>query len=253
MSTKKQTFKKTILITLSLAMSLIIAMALSSCITIKVNSLKGSGEVVTQEFEVSGFDKLSFSGMGKIIIEQTGQESLEVEAEKNIIDALNIDVSAKRLNIGLKKGFINIIPTKDIIFRLNVKDLSKIDLSGVGSIICEGFETESLSIDSSGLGNIQYALNAQTLEISISGAGKIVMSGEVDVQEIEVSGVGTYDAKELVSNDCVIDISGAGRALVNVAQTLDVSMSGVGNVEYKGNPSVKQNISGIGGTVKSID
>jgi hypothetical protein len=253
MNVKRNNIKKIISAAAIAALAVMLLLTMSSCITIKLNSLKGSGEVVSEDFDVSGFNKLSFSGIGKIIIKQSAEESLTIEAEKNIIDALDINVSGNRLNIGLKRGFLNIIPTKDIIFHLNVIDIQKIDLTGAGSVICENLETESLEINSSGLGNIEFYIEAENLETEISGAGKVIMAGKVDRQEIEVSGVGTYNGKELQSNECLINISGAGRAIVNVLQILDVKMSGVGNVEYTGNPQITQNISGIGGTVKSID
>ncbi len=153
---------------------------------------------------------------------------------------------------GFKSRFINVIPTKDIIFHLKVKDLKNINLSGAGSIECDNFNVESLSVDSSGVGSIKINITASNLEIGISGAGKLNLSGKVDTQQLNISGVGSYDAKELVSKDCKISISGAGRAVVNVTQTLDVEMSGFGKVDYIGNPSVTQNISG-GGSIKSIE
>ncbi len=253
MNVERNSIKKIITAASIAVLAVMLLLTMSSCITIRLNSLKGSGEVVSEDFDVSGFNKLSFSGIGKIIIEQSGKESLTVEAEKNIIDALEINVSGNRLNIGLKRGFINIIPTKDIIFHLMVTDLQKIDLTGAGSVICESFETENLEINSSGLGNIEFYIEAENLETEISGAGKVIMAGKVDSQEVKVSGVGTYNGKELQSNECLINISGAGNAIVNAAQTLDVRMSGVGHVEYTGNPQITQNISGVGGTVKSID
>lgn len=253
MTKKRNIFIKAAIITATLTIIMLLVISLSSCITIKLNSIKGSGEIAIKEYEVRDFNRLSFSGIGKIIIEQSDKESLKVEAEKNILEVINVAANGSRLDIGLKRGYINIIPTKDIIFHLTVVDLQKIDLTGVGSLTCENLETERLSIDSSGLGNINMGLIAEDLEIKISGAGKIVMSGEVDVQEIDISGVGTYNGRDLVSKDCEIEISGAGRAVVNVTQALDVRMSGVGNVEYIGNPSVTKNISGVGGTIKSAD
>ncbi|MBM3706115.1 MAG: DUF2807 domain-containing protein, partial [Actinobacteria bacterium] len=91
------------------------------------------------------------------------------------------------------------------------------------------------------------------LEVLISGAGKVDLEGQVNTQEINISGLGVYNAEELASVDCLINISGAGKAVVNVTQTLDVRLSGLGNVEYTGNPAVTENISGAGGTVKSLD
>jgi len=232
---------------------LVLTFLLSSCITIKVDSVKGSGNIITQSFEVGDFERLDFSGIGRIELTQGDSTSLEVEAEENIINALKIETTGNKLNIGIKRGYFNIIPTKDIIFRLTVMDLDKIDLTGAGALVCDSFATEKLSIDSSGLGSIDMDMAAEDLEVSISGAGKVSIAGKVDTQKISISGVGSYSSKDLISRVCEIDISGAGKAAVNVTETLDITMSGVGNVEYIGNPSISQNISGVGGTIKSTD
>ena len=232
---------------------LALAFSLSSCITIKVDSVKGSGNVITQSFEVGDFERLNFSGIGRIELTQGSSTSLEVEAEENIINALKIETTGNKLHIGMKRGYFNIVPTRDIIFRLTVTDLDKIDLTGAGAVVCDSFETEKLSIESSGLGSIDMDIVAEDFEVSISGAGKVSMAGKVDTQKISISGVGNYSAKDLVSRVCEIDISGAGKAGVNVTETLDITMSGVGNIEYVGNPSISQNISGVGGTIKSVD
>jgi hypothetical protein len=245
-------YRKSVLLAGIITIAALLSFSLSSCITIKVNTLKGSGEVMTKSFEVGDFDRLTFSGIGKIIIEQGEETSLEVEAESNVIDALKINTSTSELEIGFKSRFINVIPTKDIVFHLKVKDLKKIDISGAGSIECDNLNVESLSVDSNGVGSIKINITASDLEISISGAGKVNLSGEVDTQQLDISGVGSYDAKELVSKDCEISISGAGKAVVNVTQTLDIEMSGVGKVDYVGNPSITQNVSGAG-SINSID
>ncbi len=75
------------LLTGIIAIAVLLSFSFISCITIKVNSPKGSGEVITKSFEVGDFDRLIFSGIGKIIIEQGEKTSLEVEAENNVIDA----------------------------------------------------------------------------------------------------------------------------------------------------------------------
>jgi len=252
MKGKLKKYSKLILFTSVVATAVLLSFSLSSCITIKVNTLKGTGEVITKSFEVGDFERLTFSGIGKVIIEQGEVTSLEVEAESNVIDALKITTNADELQIGFKSRFINVIPTKDIIFHLKVKDLKEIDISGAGSIECDKLSVESLSVSSSGVGSIKMNIVARDLEIGISGAGKINLSGEVDTQQLDITGVGTYDAKDLVSKNCEISISGAGKAVVNVTETLDIQMSGVGKVDYTGNPSITQDVSGAG-SINSID
>jgi hypothetical protein len=251
---KKKVLKKVLFTAASATLALLLALSLSSCITIKLNNkdLQGSGKVTTQDFQVSDFDRLSFSGIGNIIITQGDTESLKVEAESNVIERLEISSGGKKLKIGFKNNFFNIIPTKPVNFYLSVKDLREISMSGVGSIKCDNLATDDLSIDSSGAGSVDMNLTTTVLEVALSGAGKVNLAGQTQSQSIDISGAGSYSAKEFTSKDCEVSISGLGRAIVNATDTLDVNMSGLGTVEYTGKPAVSQDISG-GGSVKSIN
>jgi hypothetical protein len=251
---KSKILRKVLFTASAAALALLLTLSLSSCITIRLNNkdIQGSGELTTQDFQVSDFDRLNFSGVGNIIITQGETESLRVEAESNVIERLEITSGGKRLKIGFKNNFFNIIPTKPINFYLSVKDLREISISGVGSIKCDNLTTDDLSIDSSGAGSIDMDLTTTVLEVALSGAGKVDLTGQTQSQSIDISGAGSYSAKEFVSKDCEVSISGLGRAIVNASDTLDVNMSGLGTVEYVGKPAVSQDISG-GGSVKSIN
>ncbi|MGB5817698.1 MAG: hypothetical protein WBI27_21110, partial [Thermoanaerobaculia bacterium] len=50
----------------------------------------GSGVTVTETRAVSGISGVSISGVGLLIIEQTGSESLTVTAEENILPLLTV-------------------------------------------------------------------------------------------------------------------------------------------------------------------
>jgi len=45
---------------------------------------------------------------------------------------------------------------------------------------------------------------------------------------------------------CYITSTGIGDCEVNVIHILNVTISGVGNVYYKGNPTITSNITGLG-------
>jgi len=246
--------RKSIIIILIVAL-MAASFFLSSCFNFRGLIIKGSGEIISKEFNVSDFNSLNFSGVGKLEIMQGKEEQLLVEGEDNIIDRLDIKVKSERLYIGMKKGFgyTSLLPTRDIIFKLTVKEIKDINLSGAGSITGSGnIDIETLDINSIGLGNLDLKITGNSVKAMISGAGKIDLDGEVKTQEIHISGLGSYNAENMPSNDCEILISGAGNAKVNVVQSLDIDISGLGSVEYKGSPSIRQSISG-GGNIKSID
>jgi hypothetical protein len=237
---------------LSVIITLIATMAVfaASC-KWTIGVVRGSGDLVTEERAVSGFDELHFSGMGSLIIEQGDKETLTIEADDNIIDLIETDVRGGELHIKFRRGF-NVVPTAKMKFFLTVIDLDRIDLSGVGDVDCESFQTDDLEFRISGSGNVDFNIQADTLETRISGLGDIDLEGKVDSHKIRISGSGKYDARELESTECEVEVSGLGSATVNVSEELDISISGAGNVYYLGEPSISQNISGLG-RIKSID
>jgi len=247
---KKSQMKNVVRIVLIIAVISVLAIFTASC-KWTIGLVRGSGDIETKERDVSGFHKVYLEGIGNLIITQGDEESLVIEADDNIISLIRTDVFRHRLTIGFKRGY-NFIPISKIKYHLTVIDLDEISLSGAGDVDCDDFNTDELEFDISGVGDIDFNINAKRVETTSSGAGGITLSGKVDSQEIDISGVGKYDAEELESRECSISLSGAGSATVNVSEELDVSISGVGNVYYAGNPHVEQDISGLG-RVKSID
>lgn len=216
-----------------------------------VGVVKGSGEIRTEERDVSNFKKVNLSGVGSLIITQGEQESLVIEADDNIIPLIEAEVIGDKLNIGFKRGY-NFIPASTLKFYLTAKELDEIKLSGAGNIYCNEFSTGELEFEISGAGDIDFKINAESIVIISSGAGDITLEGSTGTQKITLSGAGKYNGAGLESKKCEISVSGAGSATVNVSEELDVDIGGVGNVSYMGKPAIKQSISGIG-RIKNID
>jgi hypothetical protein len=216
-----------------------------------VGVVRGSGDIATGQRSVSGFDELHFSGIGNLVIQQGDEETLTIEADDNIIDLVETDVRGGKLYIKFRTGF-NVIPTSRMRFLLTVRDLDRIDLSGVGDIECGSFGTDDIEFNISGSGNIDFVIETGSLEVNISGLGDINLDGKADFHRVNISGSGKYDAEDLQSNECEVEITGLGSATVDVREKLDVVISGAGNVYYTGDPSVSRSISGLG-RIKSLD
>jgi hypothetical protein len=216
---------------------------LSAC---AITPVRGSGNVVTEERQVSGFDSVALSGVGEVIITQGDEESLTIETDDNLMRYIESEVRDGRLELRIADDTIP-IPSQSIIYRLGVVDLTELDSSGAGSFEIGRLDTDRLKVTLSGAGDIRIdSLSATDLEIQASGAGNIRAAGAVDTQEIDLSGLGNYNAPDLESRTASVRISGAGNAVVWALDTLDVEISGAGNVEYFGSPQVTQDISGVG-------
>lgn len=234
-------------------LALVTALSLTAC-AVTVNGtpvavVRGSGVVVTETRQVSGFNALSFAGLGEVIITQGQTESLTIEAEDNIVPQIKTEVRNGTLRIGFNRDKWQdwVAPTKPIKFNLSVKDMTTIESSGLGSIQIAGFKTNKLTLGISGAGNIKITnLDASSVSTSINGTGSIELAGKAAQQVSTLSGIGSYQAGDFATQQADINISGAGSATVWASEALDVTISGAGSVSYYGNPTVKKSITGLG-------
>lgn len=212
------------------------------------SSFTSSGNVITEQRNVEGFNGISFSGIGNLIIDQGDKESLKIEAEDNVLPRIKTKVDDKVLKIDYAWNWpwFSFRPQKPINFYITVRDINQINLSGLGLIKSSGLKSNQLKIGISGAGKTELSVDVQKLTLEISGAGDSVIFGKTDTQNVEVSGAGKYDGKALESKEADIEISGAGNAIVRVSDKLNAEVSGGGNVSYIGNPQVSQKISGAG-------
>ena len=194
------------------------------------NGIAGSGKIVTEPRTVSDFSAVSLSGSGHVIVEQTGTESLTVTADDNLLPYIKTEVHGNTLELGTKDSMTNLNPTEDIVYKLTVKNLDDVRISGSGQADVK-------------------SLTENQLQVRISGSGDMTGQGTVDDLDLRISGSGSYSGQQLKSKRATVGVSGSGSVLVNASDTLKASVSGSGSVEYVGDPQVSSNVSGSGSVV----
>ena len=209
----------------------VLALASSACDVAMPGGpvVNGSGKVTTETRTVSEFSAVQLAGAGDLSIEVAGSESLTIEAEDNLLPKIKTEVRDNRLTISGEEG-TRFVPTKPIKYRLTVKDLKQLDLSGAGNITAS-------------------ALSGDTLAVTLSGAGNISPAGTIDSLDLVLSGAGNFGGEQLDTRHAKVNLSGVGNGTVKVSDTLDARVSGAGTVFYIGNPQVTKEVSGVG-TVK---
>lgn len=242
-------------ITKVLLIVIVVAAVSSACIpSIRPRLIRGSGDVIVEEREVSGFDQIAMAGAGRIIITQGEEESLTIETDDNLLEYIETRVRGNTLEIDftddiiLSNGGRDVLePSAGFVFRISVIDLETISVSGAADIKIDKLKADRFTVNFSGAGDIQVDdLNTDSLVVNVSGAGDVELAGKVVSQDIILSGLGRYRGFGLESQDASVVISGAGGAELWATESLDVVISGAGDVEYYGEPSVTPQISGLG-------
>jgi len=198
--------------------------------SLNLNGIRGSGTFKTESRVVTTFSSISFKSVGKLKIQQTGNESLMIIAEDNILPTLESRVSDQTLYISIANTS-SINPTELIEFVVEVKSLENLNAKGVGSIEIKDIQGKRLAV-------------------SLDGVGSIAIVGNVDVLDLELNGVGSFDGQALKTKQAQVRNKGVGSAVVNVSEQLDASVSGLGSIEYVGSPQVTESVKGMGSIKK---
>ncbi|MEN8250638.1 MAG: head GIN domain-containing protein [Bacteroidota bacterium] len=206
---------------------------------------RGNDERITETYEVEEFNRIEISGAFNIILTPSNDQIVKLEVDDNLVKFIDIEVRGNKLYVETdrrldSRGGINV--------KIPVKDLKGLSSSGASNIrTTDVIISNSLKFDLSGAGKMELELDAENVKIDLSGAGLVYLEGAAKLLDVDMSGAGSLEADALEAEDCTIDISGVGNAVVNVTGTLEAQVSGLGNVEYVGNPkSVKGDVSGIG-------
>ena len=235
--------KKPLIVVISV---LLIALLTSAC---EINMVSGSGKVVTENRQVSGFNSVTFTGLGDLTITQGANEGLTIEAEDNIMPRITTTVSNGDLTIGFEsENWQDLVrPTRPVKFDLKVRSLSQIDLQGLGSVTMPSWQADAATIKVGGAGGIKInKLIAGNLTITMTGAGNVDLAGKVTSQTINLRGLGNYSGGDLDSQQTTVNLTGAGGAEVWARSDLNVKISGAGSVSYYGSPAVTKSITGLG-------
>jgi hypothetical protein len=212
-----------------LGLFIVLALMLGACsfVTISSNSVVGSGKVVSERRGVSDFTSIMLLGSAHVEVFFGAAESVNIEADDNIVPLIETVVKNGQLIISNKTN-ANFTSANPVRVNVTMKSMKGVTLSGSGIINISEIAGDSLMINLPGSGDLTVTGTANTVNISLPGSGNIYCDG-------------------LKANSATVALNGSGNIEVFAMQNLDASVRGSGTIHYGGNPAqVSKNISGSG-------
>ena len=191
---------------------MVYSIIINGCKTNENQTVIGTGDVVSIDVNVPEFHGVAVNGTCNVDIQIGESQSVRLYAQQEILDVMTCYSSEGILQIGFDPD-VTTNTDKEIRAEITVASCSF---------------------------------------VSIVGAGDFKLSGpRQSYLDIYITGAGNVDAYDMNVDECAISISGMGNCKVWVNNGLDVEISGVGIIYYKGDPVIKSNISGTGSINKS--
>ena len=189
--------------------------------------IKGSGNLITEQRDVRGFDEVSTSHAIKVDIRQGNSFKVTVEADDNVMNLVETEVRGSQLRIGLPNGNYSMNNTT-IHVSVVMPSLTDVRLSGASNAMVSDFDQPG-----------------GDLELDLSGASRIEFKNcTVDEVDITASGASSIRARDLSAKEADINANGASSVKISVSDRLKGKASGASSVRYTGSPTVDVNSSG---------
>ncbi|MDQ3277530.1 MAG: DUF2807 domain-containing protein [Bacteroidota bacterium] len=197
---------------------------LASCAKDKIS---GSGTITTEHRSVSNFTKLTTAGAADVHVLQGANFSVQVKGYSNLLPYFETRVVNNTLAVGYKEG-------------TNVRNDN-----------VEVFVTmptlEGARIEGSADMDVKGTFTSNRMDFSVDGSGNIdVENGTTQGLYTAISGSGNIRLHGLMADAADVNIAGSGTTEVTVVTYLKATLTGSGNVYYKGTPVVESSVSGTG-------
>ncbi len=223
-----------------------LALISQACVT----GVEGNGIVKKETREAAPFDKIEVDGAFDIFIRPGNYSAVTVNTDENLLEYIETYVKGGELHISSTKKLGHY---EKLEIYLTMNEFNGADLSGACEIQSSGLLTgKNVELDFSGAVEVDLEIECSDLDADMSGACELSLKGKAKTASFEISGAGEVNAEDFETEECRIDMSGAGDAKVFVTKKLDIDISGAAEIYYKGNPGeINRSVSGAA-TIKPL-
>ncbi|MDD2962206.1 MAG: DUF2807 domain-containing protein [Muribaculaceae bacterium] len=117
---------------------------------------------------------------------------------------------------------------------------SNVKLQGSGDLIIQNLRGHVCNANLYGSGDLEiHNILSKEVDVNLGGSGNIKLSGIADKATYSITNSGDIDAYDLKAVDVIASVKGSGTINCFAGNSLKKRIIGMGDVKYKGNPSIK--------------
>ena len=231
--------KKTIIIVIAIVA---VVAVISTVLVLRgcPGGLIGSGNLETEAYDFTNFTEVEISSAFEFEIKQSGSYSINITADDNVMEYVQVSKDGQTLKIGLRTGLGIFLGPVSATLRASVTmpQLNSMTISGASRGTVSGFSsTEDLDITVSGASRVTGDIVAGNVGFGISGASTIQLEGSANDIDANVSGASHFNLEAFTVHNADINFSGASSGTVNLNGRLDANVSGASRLWYMGEPT----------------
>ncbi len=205
------------------------------------NCIEGTGSVTTETRNVKPFTQIELYNNVDLILHIDSSYGLTVTAGAHLVDGISTEVEDGILKLKNKnrcnwlRSFKN-----NFVVDVWVKSLNHITIyDASGNIDFADTLKQDFRFDSwSSTGDYHLKLNCNTATLALhTGPADLYAEGHVGVNYVYSVGYGKMDLRNVDADDVYVKNGGTNDLYINANKIIGATLTYVGNIYYRGNPS----------------
>lgn len=195
-------------------------------------------------FRLSPFSTLELNLAARYVVRNGSAPGALIRGRPDVLDRIVIEQHDDRVRI-----FVPGVLTDagQLLIEVDTVGLKELQVKGAGEVEARGFTGKDFLLQLPGAANVKLdALDVDKLRVDMDGSGTIQASGRASSERVQIGGAGTFHAADLAADSVEVNVQGVGDVEVMARNKLDVRLSGAGTVRYRGEPKLKTRIDGAG-------
>jgi hypothetical protein len=199
--------------------------------------LTGSGDLKTEEYDFSDFNRVEVSSAFEFEISRSNSYSISVTVDDNVIERVKVTKEGDTLKISLETTpRLGSLTLKAIVTMPYLRSLA---ISGASRGTVSGFSSANdVDIEVSGASKVTGDITAGDVDFNVSGASTVQLEGSANDIIANVSGASRFNLGGFTVNNANVTFSGASTGTVNLSGKLDANLSGASKLAYVGEPTM---------------
>ena len=222
------------------------------------DSITGSGELVTEAYDLADFTKVDVGHAFDARIAHADEFSVAVTVDDNILENVDVRRDGETLRIDMKgnDSYRNVtmdaaitMPALDhlrlsgastaTLGSFDSTEALKLELEGASRVDCSDMTSASAIFDLEGASKADCRdVTTGETEVALQGASSLALTGTGGNADVSAKGASTADRGGVTGANANVTLEGASDATVTTDAVHDVDLAGSSHVRYLGEPTL---------------
>ena len=212
-----------------------------------MDTIQGSGNIVTVVHDLSGFDAIRAGGASDVHVTLGDHWHVELITDDNLHEYVELSIENRALRIR-NRDMVNLRPTNKVLVMVVMPEVRDITASGASTVFVESeIAQDELSVSASGSSDVHINVNLDKLTVRCSGSSDIHINGFSRLAKVSASGSSDFRGREFTCDIAEVRLSGSSDMYAIIREEVSGSLSGSSDLHISGSPVVKVSTSGSSG------